>query len=265
MKSPMLPIKIALIGVGLLAGAAGRSNAGIVINPSPLSESRLGYIADGVTQGFKQVYDSSGVKTLLTGGTLSDGGTSSYSDGEVAISNTNTGKAFGTTFDLKSTASAQILKSTAAFAYAHGINEYLDNFQVSSPQTFKTSVSLSAAASLSGANTSFEYLALAYLYDTTTSIMLYDTSYIFSNGKGSSYGVPASVDLLPGHQYTLVGETFTYAEILNLPGSGLGSVSGSAEVRFSLLAAPEPSTLAVASLGTLGLIFHVRRRRRSAF
>ncbi len=266
MKSPTLQIRMALTVVGLLAGAACRSSADIVINSGTLSENRLGYVSDGASHGMKVVYDSSGAKPLLASAIRTDGGTSRYSNRDLAISNTNTGRALGTTFDLKSTASAEILKPTALFAYAHGSSEYSLNFQVSSRQTFDTSVSLTAGASSRGSNNSFEYLALVTLYDMTTGKTLEDTAYRLDSWKGSYFGVPASVDLLPGHQYSLFGETYAYAEISNPLGSNLGSISGSAQVHFSLLAVPEPSTLAGASLGAIGLLCPAwRRRRRSAY
>ena len=203
---------MALTVVGVLAGVAGRSNAGLAVNPDPFTENRLGYIADGGSHGTKLVYDDSGASSLPAGGPFSDGGTSSYSNSDVAVSNTTFGTARGTTFDLKSTASAEILRSSASFAYAHALNEYVYDFVVSSPQTFHTSVSLTADASSSGRNNSFEYLALAYLYDTTTGNTLYDTSYVFTYGKGSYNGVPSTVELLAGHQYSLFGETYAYAD-----------------------------------------------------
>ncbi len=270
MKLPTVQFGILLTVLGLVAGAPGRVNGDIVLDPGTLYENRLGYVIDRPGHSFDLAYNVSSIIAALPapGGSppISDGGTSSYSTSDVAVSNMNSGTASGTSFYLKSTADAAILSPVATFAEAHAYNEYIANFHLTTPQTFTASVSLSATASVTGPVSSYEYLALAYLYDTTTGENLYDIAYVYSFGQGSFYGMPTSVDLLADHEYSLAGETFALAQVVSSPGSALGSASGMAEARFSLTAlqataVPEPSSLTVAGVGALALLLHRSRPR----
>ena len=136
MKLPSLQFGMFMAALGLMATSPGRSTAAIVIDPGSFYESRLGYVVDGPSPSFDLVYNSTiATPVLLSDTLLSDGGTSSYSTSDVAVSNENTGIGLGTSFDLRSTASAAILESTASFAYAHAYNEYLTYFHLTAPQT----------------------------------------------------------------------------------------------------------------------------------
>ena len=132
MKLPTPQFRIALTALGLLAGAAGNSVADIVFDPGTLYENRLAYVIDGVNHNFQLVYDNTSATPVLPldNAIQSDGGSSSYSDSHVAVSNMNVWMSSGTTFDLSSTASAAILDQDASFAYAHAVNEYLAYFHV---------------------------------------------------------------------------------------------------------------------------------------
>ena len=200
-----------------------------MIDPGTLYEDRLGYVVEGPDPNLQLVYNNVIATPFLPTQTAhSDGGSSSYSDSHVAVSNTNTGTSSGTSFDLRSTASTAILDHTASFAFANASNEYIAFFHVTSPQTFNASVSLSAQASLTVPVTSYEFLALTYLYDSTSQQLLYDNTYIYTYGQGSFYGIPASVSLLAGDEYSLVGETYAFAWMTISPDSPLGSISGMA-------------------------------------
>ena len=85
-----------------------------------------------------------------------------------------------------------------------------------------------------------------------------------TSGVGSIRSIPAQVTLVPGAEYYLAGETYVFGAVTNLDGSTVGAVSGTAVARFSLQPVPEPSTLAVAALGTLAFsAIAWRQHRRS--
>jgi hypothetical protein len=170
----------------------------------------------------------------------------------------------GANFDIKSTASAALLLPTATLALAHAYDDYIAYFHVTTPESFYPLISVSADATTTGIGQSFEYLAFVFLYDTTSPRVIADEAYYVTSGRGSLYQIPTRVDLIPGEEYFLAGETYVFAAVGNQDGKTVGSVSGAAEATFNLVAVPEPSTLAVAGLGFLSFVVRARRLRRSA-
>jgi hypothetical protein len=243
--------KSMLYGLALVAVQAGRLHADIVMDPGTALEDRFGYVIDNGGQNAQIVYFNFSLIPIPTDSAHS--GSSNYATAEAIVSNTSAATINGTSFDLASTALASILQPTASFALAHAYNEYLAYFHVTTLESFDPLVSLSATAATGGQGQSYEYLAAVYLYDTTSSQVVYDQTYAITSGSASTYQIPTRVDLIPGAEYFLAGETYVVAAMNNPDGSGVGFVSGGAEARFSLapVSVPEPSTLAVGAAGAL--------------
>jgi hypothetical protein len=179
------------------------------------------------------------------------------------VSNTNNATISGTSFDLASSALASILQPTASLAFAHAYSEYLAYFHVTAPESFYPVVSLTANASTGGQGQMYEYLAGVYLYDISSSQPIFDQMYAITSGSGSTFQIPTQVDLSPGVEYFLAGETYVVAEVRNSDGFTVGSVSGAAEAHFTLMAVPEPSSLAIGGLGVLVFWWRARLMGRS--
>jgi hypothetical protein len=272
--------RVTLAALGLAIGATAQ--AGVVLNNATLTNIQRGDVQDpsfsGGAYGHPYTQNTS---TPQTGSTITHpASTYSYTDPYLSISGTNSGSAsalpsassFGNLhFTLTSDGSFSNPVDNGVYAGIDNFEEYSGKFTVATAETYLLTMTVNSSHvySITGFGGGDNQEATLWLNDPNGfSVKFLDSQ---SSGPSPSAGpktYSALVHLTPG-AYTFDGRVETYGNINNTSSyTATGSVTGHANLSFTLQAVPEPSTLASAGtaavLGGLACAYRSRRRTRAA-